>query len=238
MAARLARLVRLARLHGKSRAACRLIRRAADHRCCRRWLGVTATECFRVAVSDLARDRPIPRGYVVRRASEDDLAALGPFFGDPQRVRRRLDRGDVCVVTLVKGKVCAGVWLAVGPGIFEEHWSVLLSVAQFPNGVCWSFDGKGTRLGAWGSLMARLPRHLEELGVSEVYTLIDYDNRESLDAHRSLGYRRVGLIGCLRFFGLWLRIYKTPGARWRRLPGRIGEVRFGGRDVAPCGVCG
>ena len=236
-AARFARLVRLARSHGKMRAVCRLMRRVADHRWCRRWLGLNVVECFSVAVSDLVCDRPIPRGYVVRRATEDDLPAVGPFFGNSERARRRLGRGDVCVVTLAKEKVCAGVWLAVGPGVFEENLDALSCVVRFPEGVCLSFDGKGTRLGAWGSLMARLPQHLGELGVSEVFTMIDYDNRESLDGHLSLKYRRVGLIGCLRVFGLWLRIYKTPGRRWRRMPGRIGEVRFGGQDVAPSGVC-
>ena len=134
--------------------------------------------------------------------------------------------GDVCVVTRSGGKLGAGVWLRPGPNDYDENRDELGCTIRFPAGVAWSYDGKGTRWGAWGALMARLPEFLDELNLREVYTLIDFDNQESLAGHRSLGYHRAGLVGCVALFGLSLSVCLPGDRRWHFAPGRVGKLQF------------
>ena len=75
-------------------------------------------------------------------------------------------------------------------------------------------------------MMMQAPRHLDRAGVDDVYTLIDYDNEESIDGHLSLGYRRVGLLLNVRLFGMGLTACKTESRRWQFLPGQIGHIEL------------
>jgi hypothetical protein len=133
-------------------------------------------------------------------------------------------------MTLLGGEIGAAVWLAAGPARYCEDWNELRCVFAVPDGVVWSFDGKGDKLGAWGCLMARLPEFLDELHAAEVFTLIDYRNQRSLDGHKSLGYRSVGLIFCLRMFGFALHLLRLRRGQWRRLPARIGALQVSKND--------
>lgn len=226
---RLIRLIRFARSHGKLRALYRVGRRLAYSRWLRNWVKFCVVEVFTVSVSELKSQQRVHRAFVVRKAEEGDWHDLESFFPDPQRVRDRLRRGDTCVIALAAEQICAAVWLALGPKDYREDWKDLRCIYRFPAGVCWTYDGRGTRLGAWGSLMAQLPRYLRESGIAEVFTQIECDNRISLDSHKSLGYRPAGLICCFGILGLVLRIYKTRGGKWRLLPGRIGKLELSGK---------
>ncbi|HIQ22324.1 MAG TPA: hypothetical protein EYH34_13955 [Planctomycetes bacterium] len=169
--------------------------------------------------------RPL-KAYRVRRAGWEDAAALAELFGDAQLVEDRLERGDVCFVAQSSGGIGAGVWMVLGPGRFREDWDQLRSIFHVSRGAAWSYDGRGVRLGAWGSLMAALPGQLHGVGVGEIYTSIDMDNQRSIDSHLGLGYRRRGLvlrIGC----GPWgVTLLKPFGRRWQPLPGRIERMRI------------
>ncbi len=224
---RLTRLVRFWRSHGRARALYRAVRWLAERRWLRRWCRFCAVDVFTVATGELKRPRRIPRAFVVRPAEEKDLSALESFFSDPQRVRDRVQRGDVCVIALAKDEICAAVWLALGPKDYREDWDDLRCTFDFPAGVCFTYDGRGTRMGAWGSLMAHLPGYLDDSGVAEVFTVIECDNQNSLDSHKSLRYRGVGLVFCFGVFGLSLCVYRALGRKWRRLPGRIGGLGLG-----------
>ncbi len=223
---RLRRLLRFARSHGKLRALYRVLGRLTRGRWTGRCFQLCVVEVFAVGTAELEANRRPPRAYVVRRAEEADLPALESYFDDAERVRKRFRRGNVCFVALAKDQIGAAVWVALGPGQYDEDWDELRSFVRFPAGACWTFDGRGTRLGAWGSMMAHLPRHLKELGVEEVYTQIDVDNQMSLDSHHTLGYRVLGLIGRVGLFGISLRGRKPNGKRWRRLPGRLEKLEF------------
>lgn len=221
---RLMRLARFARSHGKLRALYSIVGAVIERLRLSRLIKFCVVEVFSVPVGELRRGRRVPRAFVVRPASAEDLPALGEFFSNPKRVRQRFDRGDLCMVTLAKNEICAAVWFALGPLDYREDFSELGCIFQVPAGVAWSFDGKGTKLGAWGSLMGQFPDCLEQHGAKEVITVIDYNNRDSLDAHKSLGYRGTGVVCYLKLLGFALRLYKNHGRRWRLLPGQIGNL--------------
>ena len=224
---RLARLVRLARSHGISRAVFRLVLRLSEVRLWKRWCSLSVVEVYHVPVAELKRSGRVPRVFTIRKAQREDLPALEEYF-EHSPVGERYSRGDICLAAFAKDQIGAGVWFAVGPKGYSEDWQALRCVVRFPQGVAWTFDGKGTKLGAWGAMMMRLPELLEELAAEEVYTLIDYDNQESIDAHLSLGYRRVGVLTHFSLFALKLSILKEDGHGWQRLPGRIGKIEFHG----------
>jgi len=226
----LLKAVRFARSQGIRLTLYRAVKRLIGLCRLQKRLGLCVVDLFAAGVSELKSHGRIPRAFQVRPAREEEWPELGPYFENPQRVRDRLQRGAVCTITVAGQQVCAGLWLSFGPCQHAEDRADVGCVFQFPEGVAWSFDGKGTRWGAWGALMARLPEYLEERGVGEMFLMIECDNRESIDGHRSSGFRRVGRVFFLKIFRPWLCLWKPEGGSWRRLPGQIGKLRFS-RDV-------
>ena len=225
------RLIRFARSHGVRRALSRVARRLSESRWCRRWLQFVLAEVYHAPVSQLKRSRRVPGVFTVRPIEADDLPVVEAYF-DNSRVHERFRRGDVCFVTFVKNEIGGGVWFSTGPNVYPDDWPTLRCAVSIPAGVAWTFDGKGTRMGAWGAMMMRLPEYLEGVGAEDVYTLIDYDNQKSINGHLSLGYRRGGMVVNLRVLGLGLTAYKADGHRWRLLPGRIGRLEFDGNPAS------
>ena len=74
--------------------------------------------------------------------------------------------------------------------------------------------------------MARLPHLLAERGLRTVFTLIEWNNWKSLDAHKSLGYESVGLVCCIQACGVARPAYRTSETRWQSPPGRIENVEL------------
>ncbi len=222
---RFVRLIRLARSRGLGRAVYRVANRVVNANWSKRWWRFAVVEIYHAPLGNLQRSR-VPRLFTIRTAQQEDLPALEAYFGDPQRVRDRWRRGDICAITFCGGEIGAAVWFAIGPNDYHEDWQSLRCIVRFPARIAWTFDGKGTKLGAWGALMARLPEFLEEFAVEEVYTAIDYDNIESIDGHLSLGYRRTGLLVHSWFLVVVLNVCKPAMGRWRRLPGQIGHLLF------------
>ncbi len=217
---------RLARLRDRGPAKCAYsaLHRLTGQGRLRPWLDLTVCELFQAKASDLKTLSRLPRAYTARLATPDDAAELGRFFGCPARVAGRLDRGDVCAVVLAGGRVCAGAWLAPGPAVVEEDWDDVRSLYRIPAGVAWGYDGRGTRPGAWGCLMARLPEFLASLGADRIAASIHYNNHLSIDSHLTAGFRTLGWIGCARLLGLALRRYRPADGRWGRLPGPLGPI--------------
>jgi len=226
----LVKAVRFARSQGIRLTLYRVVRRLIGICRLHKMLRLCCVDVFAASVSELKCHGRIPRAFQVRPAREEELPQLGPYFENPERVRDRVQRGAVCTITVAGEEICAGLWLSFGPNQHAEDRADVGCVFRFPEGVAWSFDGKGTRWGAWGALMARLPEYLKKQGIREVFLMIECDNRESLDGHRSSGYRRVGRVFSLRILWPWLCLWKPEGGSWRRLPGQIGNLRLS-RDV-------
>ncbi len=162
--------------------------------------------------------------FQVRWATDEDLTALVDYYGDRARVTQRLARGHRCVVALSQQTIGAAVWLGIGPDQSEEDWEELRCLFQYPAQIVWSYDGKGTKMGAWGTMMKRLPSLLQQGGYEEIATIIDCNNWQSSDGHRSLGYERVGVLLHARLCGLGLRLFKPVGQRWQRVPAVLHQV--------------
>ncbi|MDZ7615479.1 MAG: hypothetical protein U1E05_00655 [Patescibacteria group bacterium] len=190
----------------------------------RPWLDCTVIELFEAEVGQLRRIGRMPRAYNSRFATRADQAELAEYFGSAERVRQRLDRGDVCAVVLAGERICAGAWLTLGPATVEEDWNDVRCRYHIPAGTAWGYDGRGTKPGAWGSLMACLPGYLTELGADRMVASIHYNNHLSIDSHLSTGFHSVGWIACVRFLGLALRVHREADGGWCRMPGPIARV--------------
>ncbi len=196
-----------------------------------RWFHLCAVEFWRLDVERVPVPRRLPRNFTVRRATNEDVDALAHYYDDPRRVETRRERGDICVVALCQNAICAAVWIAVGPCRFDEDQQELGCTFVVPPRIGWTYDGKGTRLGAWGTLMKQLPAVLHEQGVTELVTVIDCNNWQSIDGHRALGYEVVGTLGCVRGFGLFCRIVRYRQRVWTRLPRTVAKIQV----VTPSG---
>ena len=215
------RAVQLRRTRGNARVLYAIMRRVFSLPILRRCVRICATDLWRLRLSEARPPRRIPANFTVRRAEASDLQALIEYYGDAQRVTNRIERGGLCILARCGDQIGAAVWTYLGPNEFDEDWAELRTTFQFPAAVAWAYDGKGTKLGAWGTLMARLPELLATCGVEELATVIDCDNWQSIDAHRSLGFESVGIVGCLSILGLPLRVHKPPIGRWKRVPARF-----------------
>ncbi len=209
---------------GPAKVAYGLLQRMTGRGRLRPWLDCTVMELFEAGVDKLKRSSRLPNAFTVREAGPNDADELGRFFGRPAQVEKRLGRGDACLITLAGGQVAAGAWLALGPATIDEDWPDLRCVYRIPAGVAWGYDGRGTKPGAWGALMARMPAFLESLGAGRTIAAIHYNNHLSMDSHRSLGYHSLGWVACIRLFGLTILRYRPLEGRWQRLPGHLGPV--------------
>lgn len=220
------RLRGLYSVFARGRVGYRLVRRVCRLPCVENWASLFIVEAMSASVADLRTGRRGRRSYQVQWATESDVPAVTAFFGPNRPIARRVGRGDRCLVATVRDEICAAVWFAAGPSHYAEDARDLGCVLEFPARTAFSYDGKGTRLGAWGTMMAQAPDLLTQLGVDEVITLIDYDNHMSIRSHESLGYRRLGLIGCLRLAG-WVQPFYRDGEKvWRMLAGRLGALEL------------
>ena len=220
---RVRRAAQLYRMRGMGPVCYAIFRRAANLPMVRRCWHLCAVEFLRLPI---ASDEPAAttRLYTVRQANDADRAQLVDYFNEHDHVPHRLAHGHSCYIAANRQAIGAGVWLAFGRTDYSEDWHELRSVIQVPAGVAWSYDGKGTKLGAWGVLMRQLPALLHSRNVSEIATVIDCDNWQSLDAHRSLGYQAAGVLLHIKFLGLPLRLFKPPQQRWQRVPKTIGRI--------------
>jgi hypothetical protein len=185
---------------------------------------LTAVDVLHVTLSAQKTLARTPRSFVVRTATVADVTALGEYYAAPRLVQDRIQRGDLCAMTLCQDRIGAAVWIAIGPNEYREDWEDLRCSFRCPAGTGFTYDGKGTKLGAWGTMMVRLPELLRGTGITELYTAIDCNNWHSSDTHRSLGYAHVGLLATVRLCGLTVRICRPRGQRWHRPPTRIGAL--------------
>lgn len=164
--------------------------------------------------------------FQVRLAEPTDRNELAQFFGNRARVEARLARRDYCVIAVSQNSIGAAAWLTPGPNHSTEDWNDLRCVFGVPEGVAWSYDGRGTKLGAWGTLMKQLPSILRAGNIRELVTIIGGNNWKSIDAHRSLGCERLGTLLHARILGVPLHLFKPVGASWQSLPVKIGCVEI------------
>ena len=220
------RLFMLRRTRGSARALYSLLRKFATWPLARRCVTICAGDLWRRSLTDTGAPARTPASLVVRQSGPQDVSALAAYYDGAQQVRTRLDRGDLCVITLCQEKIGAGIWLTPGPGEFSEDAGDFGCTFRFPKGVAWTYDGRGTKFGAWGTLMARLPGILRELGIHEINTVIDCNNWKSIDAHRSLGYETIGVVIRGSLLGMAGTVCRPGDQSWRRLPVNLARLEL------------
>jgi hypothetical protein len=186
------KLARRLRTRGVPRTLYSVAWRVASLPGARRLVRLGAADLFRLAANHRPAAPRVPACFQVRWIDATEADIVAEYFGDERRVGTRFERGDRCAVTTSGGRIGAGVWIAAGPGCYDEDRQDLGFGLAIPDRAIFTYDGKGTRWGAWGALMARLPELLAEEDVEQVFTLIDCNNWLSLDSHQSLGYQRLG----------------------------------------------
>lgn len=212
------RIVAHARRYGRDRAACLLLHRLTLLPLVRSVFSWHLRELFVVQAAEMKVPSRVPGNYQIRIANHDDEAALSEYFGSADRVRERLTRGDICLIAYCRNEIGAAVWFVPGPASYSDDWNDVRCSFDVPAGAVWSYDGKGTMFGAWGSLMAKLPDHLQQWKVDRVFTAIDYHNGESLRGHQSLGYRRLGMLRSFMLPGISRTVCKRSQDSWSPLP--------------------
>lgn len=216
----------LCHTRGKGRFLYSVLRRfvsLSGFRCC---LHLYAVDLWRLRLPDSCPASTCLRLFEVRLARPSDLPELSRYFGNRKRVETRLARGDRCIIAAGRDSIGAAVWLAIGPDQSTEDWNELRCAFQVPAGVAWSYDGKGTKIGAWGTLMKQVPGFLRRENIHEIATIIGGNNWQSMDAHRSLGYQPLGMLLHARILGLPLHLFKPAGGNWWLLPKKIGSVNI------------
>jgi hypothetical protein len=194
-----------------------LLRRCAD---------LCVSEIYHLSLAGGKKDLPALRSLVVRAAGAGDLDALVQFYGDRPLLESRFDRGDLCILALCKEQVVAAAWFAVGPSEFHEDQETMHYYSKIPSGAAWIYDGRGTKLGAWGTLMAKLPQTLASRNIDNLVALVNFNNWRAIDAHRSLGFKSTATIGYVGAFGLHRCFFRTKESRWRPLPATVSGVEL------------
>jgi GNAT superfamily N-acetyltransferase len=179
----------------------------------------------RVEISAILRcdlERPLPEAtarvpletFIASRAEVLDEVSAGP--ADRELHERRLERGFVCFVGRVEGRLVAynwtqyepgeegGTYVDLGPG--EVHCLGAHTVAAF----------RGNNIHA--ALLREMLLFNAGLGYRLAYSKIAVANRRSPKAHRRLGWERTGTVLLVRSTS-GLPVVRLTGSAhpWRRL---------------------
>lgn len=221
---RVKRRIRLARTHGPGRTAYSAAAWASRRPVLRNIGEICLAELFELPLPQWPTARRGPSCYVVREAVSKDAWALGEYFGNAQLIRERSQQDDVCVIAETGGKIAAAMWLKIGPAVYLEDASSMGCCFHIAEKAVWTYDGKGTRIGAWGTLMSQLPSLVEIHGVERVVTLIESNNWQSLDSHRGWGFQRLGSVASMQVLGKRHIRCRGRDGSWDRLPQSLPPV--------------
>jgi RimJ/RimL family protein N-acetyltransferase len=191
-----------------------------------RWIRLEIAEIYHAEVSSLKTSERLPALYTVRLAGNDDVAALGEYFEKPEIICKRWQRGDSCLMAIADGDIAAALWWMRGPNCFPDDQQTLGSSFRIEEGNFWAYDAKGTRLGAFGSLLMCQRQFLDELGAKQVWGQVDYANKAALKANEAVGFKTAGRILRVSVFGWGVSRQRTTGDRWRSMPARLDGLQI------------
>lgn len=145
--------------------------------------------------------RELPEGFVLRRASEADLAAVEqlPDAAPAAALRRDLIPGHDLWIAEANGRIAFACWLHRGEvPVFAARDGVL----RLPDGVCCledsttspEFRGRGVAPAAWSSIATTF----EAEGYSVMITKIEARNEASARALEKAGFAAVARMHLVR----------------------------------------
>lgn len=177
---------------------------------------------------------PARRGGSIRVAAEDPVAVNATQRLRPDHaIRHRVEQGAICLVArAANGEFLGWIWFVPGP--FDED-EVRVRYALVPvQRVAWDLDvwvEPAQRLGfVFAALWDAAAEGLRERGFAWTASRVSAYNLGSLNAHRRLGAREVGVVTFLTLGSWQCRIARRPfGWRCTGARGSTPELRL----VAP-----
>ncbi|MCS6913819.1 MAG: hypothetical protein RMK29_01550 [Myxococcales bacterium] len=176
----------------------------------------------RIVLFELRSPPRIMRGLrdlVVRRAHQGDVADISAVDGAPEDlIRERFDRGDLCFVGQIEGRVLCHAWFHPGPQPFEEDRPTYCAW-QLDERTFWSYDAaSSTQSRASGVFVKVFQTALVSLfcdhGAERVQCSVRLANEGSMIMHERLGFRRLGMMTAVSLPQLkWLRFDGPAAAR-------------------------
>jgi hypothetical protein len=146
----------------------------------------------------------------------DDYLRLRPEVPAAE-IDRRLAGGQRCVVVRHDHTIVSARW--VSTGLAEVPYLEL--AFELPDGLAYVYDvytagsARGRRISA--STWPRYERLLAESGVTALLGTVWPQNRAGMGLVRGAGYRRIGMVGCLRLAPLRIPLRRIP-------PGYLGRA--------------
>jgi hypothetical protein len=155
----------------------------------------------------------------VAKLDREDLPAYRAFRprADHEAVRARLDRGEVCFVSWLDGRIVQAAWGATGRARSAYLGRDLLLEPD----TAYVYDSftlpvyRRNRLAAGAT--AELMRHYRQRGFRRLVSLVAVENTAGLQLNLKRGSRAVGRFTCLRL-GRWRRHRQTF---WGEQPLRV-----------------
>lgn len=178
----------------------------------------------RLLLTERRLDEPIPE---VRSALPITIGFLGPgdidaylrFRPDAARgeVHRRLDSDHRCVLAWHEGRIVQAGWLMVG-GAWIGSVGVEIPLALGDAYTYESYTAPDFRRSDLATVrLAWVMRYLRNAGYSRLLAAVVPENRPGFRTIEKMGYRVVGVAGCVRL-GRWRRTF------WRFHPARESSV--------------
>jgi hypothetical protein len=151
------------------------------------------------------------RDLVVRRAHEGDIAEVAQVEPTPPAlVRERLQRGDLCYVGQLGGRVLCHAWFYRGEKPFAEDQGPY-AAWDLAEGTYWSYAAAASAESRASGVFVKvfqtaLAALFQEHGAERVQCTVRFANEGSLLMHERLGFRRLGAITAVTLPLLkWLR---------------------------------
>ena len=140
---------------------------------------------------------------------------------DLNKIRKRLERGDICFAMNHEGQMIHVCWVTRGPAWVDYLDCEIL----LPAGAGYAYEAftkpQFRGRGVAGARTRLMEGPLMEAGYRSVISAIGPENRTALHFNMGAGHRVVGLIGYWRF------------ARWRRYFCRVRGASFAALAVKP-----
>jgi ribosomal protein S18 acetylase RimI-like enzyme len=144
--------------------------------------------------------------FSIRMATKEDIDLIDEERYDynlkgKQYSKERLSKGDKCFLALHNGGIIGYVWIMKNDMELSEFNHVPLSkkrVYTYKAFILKEFRGKRIR----NAIDVYLFKMFRKAGKRFVICLVDKDNEPSIRCKERLGFKKIGYINQLRFFGL------------------------------------
>lgn len=138
----------------------------------------------------------------IRRGGPREVKELLRCENKPDIFRRRFEKGEKCLVVLMKGEIAGYGWLSWAPVYWEERYHYPI---QIPPDTVYVYDSyivpEHRRKGLWRQLMGQEINFMKKIGRNKLLVMIDYGHARSIELHRRVGFYPIKRVLHFRLFG-------------------------------------